>query len=518
MTTKPNTCPHCGAPLKSSRVCSWGTLEVYTCGKTFDDGPGTPCGNRDQRTTRDETTQPPEAEEPEAVQFQIDNIDAIEDELGEAGMAERFAAHEADEAAAEDAVAYPEVSTLPAIKPLADAALERLGLAVAVVEKLKGYKQLVLSDLTDKKAANDLDEKRKEVKRFRVAWTNACKEGRAEANAIADAWVKAQKTLVEDFEQVEDHLERQVSAHTSEVARIAREAEQARQAKIQARLDAMSAAGIPVDLVRATELSDEAWTEYLGKALEAKAKLDAATKVAEELTALGDECTAGEVLQLTDEQIEHRLGVARKADHDRKEAARLKAEEEQAERDRIAAEEKAARERLERGYRRGRELALLGSTGHEVEPLADMTEEAFAVVLETARQEKADRDARIAEERRVQEEKDAELARLKKDEADRLEAERQALEAREAEAKANADKAEADAKAAREEAEREQEAARLEALRPEREQIAAWARAFIDAMPKFPAITDNALQQTMIEAAAKAVAILGTIEQEMGGA
>lgn len=304
----------------------------------------------------------------------------------------------------------------------------------------------------------------------------------------------------------------------AEQARIAREAEQARQAKIQARLDAMSAAGIPVDLVRATELSDEAWTEYLGKALEAKAKLDAATKVAEELTALGDECTAGEVLQLTDEQIEHRLGVARKADHDRKEAARLKAEEEQAERDRIAAEEKAARERLERGYRRGRELALLGSTGHEVEPLADMTEEAFAVVLETARQEKADRDARIAEERRVQEEKDAELARLKKDEADRLEAERQALEAREAEAKANADKAEADAKAAREEAEREQEAARLEALRPEREQIAAWARAFIDAMPKFPAITDNALQQTMIEAAAKAVAILGTIEQEMGGA
>lgn len=440
MTTKPNTCPDCGAPLKSSRVCGWGTYEVYTCGRTFDDGPGAPCGNRDQRTTRDETTQPPEAEEPEAMEFQIDPTETP--------------ATEADEATT-PAVAYPEVSTLPAIKPLADAALERLGLAVAVVEKLKGYKQLVLADLTDKKAANDLDEKRKEVKRFRVAWTNACKEGRAEANAIADAWVKAQKTLVEDFEQVEDHLERQVSAHASEVARIAREAEQARQAKIQARLDAMSAAGIPVDLVRATELSDEAWSEYLGKALDAKAKLDAAAKVAEELTALGDECTAGEALQLTGEQIEHRLAVARKADHDRKEAERLKAEEEAAEAKRKAAEEKASRERLERGYRRGRELALLGSTGHEVEPLADMTEEAFAVALETARQEKADRDERAAEARRVQEEKDAELARLKKAEADRLEAERVALEAREAEAKANADKAEADAKAAREEAERE---------------------------------------------------------------
>lgn len=303
----------------------------------------------------------------------------------------------------------------------------------------------------------------------------------------------------------------------AEQARIAREAEQARQAKIQGRLDAMSAAGIPVDLVRATELSDEAWTEYLGKALEAKAKLDVATKVAEELTALGDTCTPAEALQLTDDQIEHRLAVARKADHDRKEAARIKAEEEAAEAKRKADEEKAARERLERGYRRGRELALLGSTGHEVEPLADMTEEAFAVVLETARQEKADRDARIAEERRIQDEKDAELARMKKAEADRLEAERVALEARETEAKANADKAEADAKAAREEAEREQEADRLEALRPDREQAAIWANLAIETLPRFPDLSDDSICAQMLEAAAAATTILRNLEKTMRG-
>lgn len=448
-----------------------------------------------------------------------ENIDETEEELGEAGMAERFAAHQAEEEGEQEpAFEGPEVTTLPAIKPRAENALKRIGLAIATVTRLLSYKDLVLADLTDKKAAKEIDARRLEVKRARVAWERECEDCREESNAISKGWTTAQKVLADPFKEVEKHLAEQVEAHERELDRIAREAEQARQAKIQTRLDAMSAAGIPVDLVRATEISDEAWTEYLGKALEAKAKLDAATKVAEELTALGDECTAGEVLQLTDEQIEHRLGVARKADHDRKETARVKAEEEQAEKDRIAAEEKAARERLERGYRRGRELALLGSTGHEVEPLADMTEEAFAVALETAKQEKADRDARIAEERRIQDEKDAELARLKKFEADRLEADRVALEAREAEVKANADKAEADAKAAREEAEREQEAARLEALRPEREQIAAWARAFIDAMPKFPAITDNALQQTMIEAAAKAVAILGTIERAMGEA
>lgn len=500
MTTKPNTCPHCGAPLKSSRVCSWGTLEIYTCGKTFDDGPGTPCGNRDQRTTRDETTQPPEAEEPEAMQFQIEPTKATATE------------------AAVETVAYPEVSALPAIKPLADKALERLGLAVATVQRLRSYRDLVLADLTDKKGAKDLTEKRLEVKRFRTAWVRECKDGREEANAISKGWNSAEKALAEPFEEIEEHLAAQVEAHEREVARIAREAETARQAKIQTRLDAMSAAGIPVDLVRATEMDDATWSDYLAAALDAKAKFDAATKIADELTALGDDCAAGEALQLTDEQAEHRLTVARKADHDRKEAARIKAEEEQAEKDRVAAEEKATRERLERGYRRGRDLALLGSTGHEVEPLADMTEEAFAVVLETARQEKADRDERIAEERRQQEAQSAELARLRQIDADRLQREREALKQREREAEAATEQARRDADAAREQAEQEQEAARLEALRPEREQVAAWARAFIDAMPKFPAITDNALQEAMVEAAAKAVAILGTLEQAMGEA
>jgi hypothetical protein len=253
-----------------------------------------------------------------------------------------------------------------------------------------------------------------------------------------------------------DAAQAKIEADRKEAERLAA------RARLESRVNAMTAAGIPVDLVRASDLSDEDWADYLAKALDAKAKLDAATKVADELTALGDECTPTEALQLTDEQIEHRLGVGRKADHDRREVARIQAEEAAAEalrieteRQRVAAEEKATRERLERGYRRGRELALLGAVGHEVEPLADMTEEAFQVALETARQEKVDRDARVAEERRIQDEKDAELARLKKDEADRLERERVALEAREREAKEAADKAEADAKAARQEAERE---------------------------------------------------------------
>ena len=330
-----------------------------------------------------------------------------------------------NEEPAPETVVYPEVSTLPAIKPLADKALEKLGLAVAVVEKLKGYRQLVLSDLTDKKAANDLDEKRKEVKRFRVAWTNACKEGRADARAIADAWVKAEKTLVEDFEQIEGHLEKQVEAHTAELARLAKVAADALKAKIQARLDAMTAAGIPADFVRATELSDEDWSDYLAKALDAKAKLDAATAIADELTSLGDECTPGEALQLDAEQAEHRLTVARKADHDRREAQRIKDEEAAAEAARVEAErvarveaDRLARVRLERGSLRLREMSLLGAPA-DLDTLADLSDEAYAVALETARQEKVDRDQRAADERQAQAVRDAELARLQQQEADR---------------------------------------------------------------------------------------------------
>jgi chromosome segregation ATPase len=145
-------------------------------------------------------------------------------------------------------------------------------------------------------------------------------------------------------------------------------------------------------------------------------------------------------------------------------------------------------------------LALLGASG-DLDALADMTEEAFAVALETARQEKADRDARIAKDRADQAAQAAELARLQKEEADRIQREADALEQREREAQEAADKAERDAKIAHEEAQAEAdriaEEERLAALRPEREKVAAWAHAALDAMPDIPEVTDAALLRTL---------------------
>lgn len=282
----------------------------------------------------------------------------------------------------------------------------------------------------------------------------------------------------------------------AEQARIAREAEQARQAKIQARLDAMSAAGIPVDLVRATELSDEAWTEYLGKALEAKAKLDAATKVAEELTALGDECTAGEALQLTDEQIEHRLAVARKADHDRKEAARIQREEDE-----------ANRKRLETGALRVRELALLGAPA-DLDTLADMTPEAYAVALETATQDKADR------EKKARDDAD-ELERLRKLAAPKVEPVAEVVHAPDPEILPEPWPV---VETPDDESALVRGICSTHDYETEPQKIAAWARAVLDGMPSTPAITSASLADRMVATVDGVRESLLALERAMGEA
>lgn len=259
---------------------------------------------------------------------------------------------------------YPEVSTLPAIKPLADAALERLGLAVAVVERLKGYGKLVLADLTDKKAANDLDEKRKEVKRFRVAWENACKEGRSEANAIADAWVKAQNSLSADFKSTEAHLAKQVEAFENEQERLRKIAEEERLEKIRLRVAAQEKAarvrletgaqrmrdlamlGSVVDLDAVADMTPDAFEVALATATQEKADRDAAAAKAAQEQRERDE----ELARMRQAEAD-RLEAERQAEEKRlqlereQEDARRRAEEAEAEKARQEAERKAKEER-----------------------------------------------------------------------------------------------------------------------------------------------------------------------------
>ena len=428
-----------------------------------------------------------------------------------------------EESTTEVAVTYPEVSTLPAIRPLAQEALAKLGLAVEVVERLKGYGNLVLADVTDKRGAGDLDKKRKEVKRARVAWENACKDGRADANAIADAWVKAQRTLADDFKAVEAHLDAQVELHEAWKRDEAKRVQDALRAARQKRLDDAKDADADVTIEMIDLMPDDEWDAMIGSAIISRDARRRNKAISDRLTELGDECSIEEAAELTDDQAAFRIERATDDKRARDERARIEAEEKkelerkESERleevarrvreladlgifstfeavsamsddaysdelqkasDKREQEAEAQRERqrqqteqqarFDRGVERCRILARLGNYEHQPDDIADLDAEAFAAMEQMATETKAKRDA--------------ETARLLKEEQDRQEAQRQAQE--------------------RADEERRQEAERLErerqeALRPQREAVADWAQAALDSMPSTPKIEDPDIMDAM---------------------
>jgi hypothetical protein len=159
-----------------------------------------------------------------------------------------------------------------------------------------------------------------------------------------------------------------------------------------------------------------------------------------------------------------------------------------------------------------------------VEEAATLTEEQYAYRLTAAQQAQRERE----ELARIQKEQEAENARLRKakEEAE-AEAERLCKE-QEAKAKAEQEAKEAEAReekrlaeeslrrnlelAAKEKAERE-EAAR----RPEKAQVAAWARVTLDTMPSTPAIQDAAILDRMRATVSGIRESLLDLERAMGG-
>jgi hypothetical protein len=416
---------------------------------------------------------------------------------------------ESDEPEAAEAVAI--VETLPAVLTAAQVSEREL-------RRLETYRGELLADVTDGKAAKNLDAKRREVKSARTTAARICKEQREEAIKIQKGWIAIEKGIADRLAPVESHLEAEAARHDAWKAEQARIAEAARLDKIRQRVEQAVAAGIPLSMADVETMDADAWDAHIAQATRSKAIRDQAEAIASELSALGDPCDIDEALALTIHQAEHRLAVARKADHDRREAERIKAEEEaeaqllaaeaeQAERERVAAEERAARERLERGANRMRELALLGSS-EELDILADMGDEAWSMALAVATQDKADRDRIAAQERQAQAVKDAELARLQQEAADRERIAAEALEQAEREAQAAA------LEAARIEAAR-LEAERIAAQRPEREKIAAWARATLDGIPAAPEIVDRDLLAMMSATATMIRDALQDIEDAM---
>ena len=391
------------------------------------------------------------------------------------------------------------------------------------IASLEQYKNLVLSDLTDKAAAKSIDEKRREVKRARCLAESICDAEREEAMRTNQRWLNLKGDIAKRLKAVEIHLDTQFELHKNEMERLERVRQEAIRAARQKRLDDAKEAEAEVTIEMIDLMPDDEWAAMLASARRERDRRRVAENISTTLTELGDECSIEEALELTAAQAEYRIDRARK-DKEARDAKEAADAEEQKERERLervrlervamrvrelselgifasfedvskltdeeyATELQKARDlreqeneaqrqrertqleqqqRFQRGADRFRILSRLGENEFEPDQLADIEDETFAAI------EKVATDKKIA--------RDAETAKRLQEEQERREAARQAQEA------AAEQKRQDDARLKR---------VRQESLRPQREAVAAWAQAALDAMPSTPDIDDLDILRAM---------------------
>jgi len=396
-------------------------------------------------------------------------------------------------------------------------------ITTAKIEELEQFRNLVLSDLTDRAAAKDLDAKRREVKRVRCAAESICDAEREEAMRTNQKWITLKGDIAKRLKTVEIHLDAQYELHKNEMDRLERLRQDALRAARQKRLEDAKNAEAEATIEMIDLIPDDEWSAMLNAAIIARDIRRRNKAISERLTELGDTCSIEEAAELTDDQAAYRIERATDDKRARDERARIEAEEQkenerkererleevarrvreladigifstfdtvaamtdaeyagelQQARDKRDQEAEAQRERqrqqaeqqarFDRGVERCRILARLGNYDHQLDDVADMDAEAFAAMEQMATETKAKRDA--------------ETARRLQDEQERQEAARQAQE------RADEERRQEDARLERE---------RREALRPQRDAVADWAQAALDAMPSTPNIEDPYILRTM---------------------
>lgn len=310
----------------------------------------------------------------------------------------------------------------------------------AIAELRENYMALTIAGPEDRKGFLAVSEARKDVKARRVKVEHGRKALNEDALAYQRLVNAEAKRITAMLEPIETYLEQQEDGYEAAREAIKRQAEEARKAKLQARVDAVLAVRHQVPLA---------------------------------------------VLEsLTDEQFAAELACWKKQDDERKEkeAADAKAE----------AERKAEADRL-----RKEEEAKLAAERAKLDAERKAQEEA-----QRAEREKIEAERRKAEEAAAAERaKQAEFARKLEEERRKIAEERQRLEREEFERQAKA-KAEQEAreKVAREQAEQARleaerkereaaEAARREAMKPDIVKLREYAAA-LEAVP-IPSVTDE---------------------------
>jgi hypothetical protein len=300
----------------------------------------------------------------------------------------------------------------------------------AIAEMRTEYMPLVVTDLKDAKQLAVVRAARLAVASHRIAVEKKRKELKEDSLEWGRKVDTEAKRLTALLNPIEQHLIAQESKVAEEKARIEREAAEALRVKIQARVEALLAAGHPVSYEAAGAMSDAVYQEGLATATEAQ-------RVKREQEA--------ERLRLQAEEIAKQKAEAERLAAERAELDRQR-QAQKAEADRLAAEQKkiddakAIQEREARESERAAEI--------------EAEKKRRAADLEKVRLEAAEQ-SRIATEQRLK---------------------REAQEAKELQAMSVA-RAKSKAEAA------EKKRLRLEALRPDKEKLLAFAEA-LDNMPR----------------------------------
>lgn len=308
----------------------------------------------------------------------------------------------------------------------------------AIVADLRDkYMGLKIDGLNDRKGFDAVHDARMIVKRARVdveKTREQLKKESLERGRRIDAEAKRVTALLAP---IEEHLEAEETAVTTERERIKAAAEEQRKAKVKARFAALQALGYTGDLMAVPEMTDDEFVTTMGAAREAKAERDRMAEEERQRQAAEqarlkqlEEQEAADRAKLEESE---RQRLAAEAEERRKETERLAAERAELDRQRKAQDEEQASVRRE----------------HEAER-AKIEAERRAVELEKAKQEAAQKAREEAEREHA-----IKVAREKAEAA--------------AEAKRMAEKAKAD------------EAVRLkaEAERPQRDKLIAVALAVL---------------------------------------
>jgi len=191
-------------------------------------------------------------------------------------------------------------------------ALEEYNPARAALAELGAeYRKLTTNGREDRAAFNAVVKARRDVKSKRVAVEKTRKALKAGALEYGRAVDGAAKELTAELLAIETHLQAQESLVTDEEKRIEREAEEARQKKVRARMDAFAAVGCQALPLEVEKMTDEEF-----EAAHDAARAEHEAKKAAEAKAEAEREAEAERLRVEREQIEK----------DRAEVAAMRAE------------------------------------------------------------------------------------------------------------------------------------------------------------------------------------------------